>query len=249
MTNGLIMYLKGKPVSYPYIKMTADIMEHFGIEILIHENAIAIKKQAYSSRATYVVESDWSAASYWYQMAALSDNVDLFLHGLRKDSTQGDSIIADIFNQFGVYTEYQKDGVRLTKTNNHCTHFIKDFLHNPDMVQTLACTTAALGISGELSGVGNLRFKETDRIHAIHTELKAMGAELNSSNNKIEIKPSTINPSRPVRTYGDHRMAMSFAPLAIMFDEISIENPGVVQKSYPGFWEDLKKTGFLLQEV
>lgn len=249
MTNGLIMYLKGDPASYPYIKMTARIMEHFGIEILMHENAIAIKKQPYSSRAEYVVESDWSAASYWYEMAALSEDVDLFLHGLRKESTQGDSYIAELYEQFGVHTDYLENGVRLTKTNNHCTQFEQNFRHYPDIVQTLSCTVAGLGIGGEFSGVNNLRFKETDRIHALHTELKDMGANLDSSDDKIIMKPSEIKANRPIRTFADHRMAMSFAPLAIPLGEIIIEAPNVVNKSYPGFWDDLRKTGFTLEEV
>jgi len=249
MTNGLIMYLKGDPASLPYIKMTAKIMEHFGIEILMHENAIAIKKQAYSSRAEYIVESDWSAASYWYQMAALSEDVDLFLHGLRKESTQGDSILASLYEQFGVHTEFLENGVRLTKTNNHCQKFEQNFRHYPDIVQTLTCTVAGLNIDGAFSGVNNLRFKETDRIHALHTELKDMGVNLDSSDDQIIMKASEIHATRPIRTFADHRMAMSFAPLAITLGEITIESPNVVNKSYPGFWDDLRKTGFTLEEV
>jgi len=249
MTNGIIMYLKGDIASYPYINMTAKVMEFFGIEILMHKNAIAIKKQSYSSRKEYVVESDWSAASYWYEMAAFSDDVDLFLHGLKKESIQGDSVIAEMYEQFGVHSEFLEDGVRLTKTNNHCSHFNQDFLNYPDMVQTLACTSAGLGISGEFHGLHNLRFKETDRIHALHTELKDMGVELDSFEDKIIMSKSGLNTERPVRTFADHRMAMAFAPLAIPLGEIIIESPNVVNKSYPDFWEDLKKTGFVLEEI
>lgn len=249
MTNGLIMYLKGNVASYPYITMTAKVMEHFGIEILMHGNAIAIKKQQYSSRKEYVVESDWSAASYWYEMAAFSDDVDLFLHGLKKDSIQGDSIIAEIYEQFGVHTEFLENGVRLTKTNNHCQHFKQNFLNYPDMVQTLVCTAAGLGISGEFHGLHNLRFKETDRIHALHTELKDMGLVLDSFEDKILIEQSNLETHRPIRTFADHRMAMSFAPLAIPLGQITIESPNVVGKSYPNFWEDLKKTGFTIEEI
>lgn len=249
MTNGIIMYLKGDIASYPYINMTAKVMEHFGIEILMHENAIAIKKQQYSSRKEYVVESDWSAASYWYEMAAFSDDVDVFLHGLNKESIQGDAIIAEIYEQFGVHSEFLENGVRLTKTNNHCKHFNQDFLNYPDMVQTLACTTAGLNLSGEFHGLHNLRYKETDRIHALHTELKDMGISLDSSEDKILMEKSKLYTKRPVRTFADHRMAMSFAPLAIPLGEITIESPNVVSKSYPGFWEDLKKTGFSIEEI
>jgi len=249
MTNGIIMYLKGNIASHPYINMTAKVMEHFGIEILMYENAIAIKKQHYVSRKEYVVESDWSAASYWYEMAAFSDDVDIFLHGLRKNSIQGDAIIAEIYEQFGVYSEFVDDGVRLTKTNNHCTHFSQDFINYPDMVQTLACTSAGLGISGEYFGLHNLRFKETDRIHALHTELKDLGLSLDTFEDKIRLQSGKILATRPVRTFADHRMAMSFAPLAIPLGEIIIESPNVVNKSYPSFWEDLKKVGFTLDEV
>lgn len=249
MTNGLIMYLKGDVASMPYIKMTAKVMEHFGIEILMHENAIAIKKQQYSSRREYIVESDWSAASYWYEMAAFSEDVDLFLHGLKKDSIQGDSILAEIYEQFGVHSEFLENGVRLTKTNNHCQHFSLDFLNYPDIVQTLVCTSAGLGLSGEFRGIHNLRFKETDRIHALHTELKDMGLVLDSSEDHILIEASKIRSTRPIRTFADHRMAMAFAALAVSLGEITIESPNVVNKSYPGFWEDLKKTGFTLEEI
>ncbi len=249
MTNGLIMYLKGEVASMPYIKMTARVMEHFGIEILMHENAIAIKKQQYSSRREYHVESDWSAASYWYQMAAFSEDVDLFLHGLKKDSIQGDSMIAEVYEQFGVHSEFLENGVRLTKTNNHCKHFKHNFLDYPDMVQTLVCTSAGLGISGEFHGLHNLRFKETDRIHALHTELKDMGLTLDTSEDSIKLEASEVKINRPVRTFADHRMAMSFAPLAIPFGEITIESPNVVNKSYPDFWNDLKKTGFVIEEI
>ena len=249
MTNGLIMYLKGDIASYPYINMTAKVMEHFGIEILMHENAIAIKKQKYSSRNKYIVESDWSAASYWYEMAAFSDDVDIFLHGLKKNGIQGDAVIADIYEQFGVHSEFLENGVRLTKTNNHCQHFKQDFLNYPDMVQTLACTVTGLGISGEFHGLHNLRFKETDRIHALHTELKDMGIKLDSFEDKILLEKSTIQNSRPIRTYADHRMVMSFAPLAIPLGKITIESPNVVNKSYPSFWSDLRKVGFEIEEV
>ncbi|OYT17150.1 MAG: 3-phosphoshikimate 1-carboxyvinyltransferase [Bacteroidetes bacterium 4572_77] len=249
MTNGIIMYLKGDIASYPYINMTSQIMQHFGIEILMHENAIAIKKQSYSGRNKYVVESDWSAASYWYEIAAFSDDVDLFLHGLKQNSIQGDSIIAKIFEQFGVHTEFQENGIRLTKTNNHCKTLKQDFLNYPDMVQTLACTAAGLGIAAQLNGLSNLRYKETDRIHALHTELKDMGVSLDSSEECIALKKSTLKSERPIRTFADHRMAMAFAPLAIPLGEITIESPNVVNKSYPGFWEDLEKMGFTLEEV
>ena len=249
MTNGIIMYLKGDIASYPYINMTAKVMEYFGIEILMHKNAIAIKKQQYSGRKEYVVESDWSAASYWYEMATFSEDVDLFLHGLKKDSIQGDAVIAEMYEQFGVHSEFLENGVRLTKTNNHCKHFNQDFINYPDMVQTLAVTCAGLGISGEYHGLHNLRFKETDRIHALHTELKDMGIKLDSFEDKILMEKSGIKASRPVRTFADHRMAMSFAPLAIPLGEITVESPNVVNKSYPHFWEDLKKTGFTLEEI
>jgi len=249
MTNGLIMYLKGDIASFPYINMTAKVMEHFGVEILMHKNAIAIKKQKYSSRNTYVVESDWSAASYWYEMAAFSDDVDLFLHGLKENSIQGDAIIAEIYEQFGVHSEFLENGVRLTKTNNHCKHFVQDFLNYPDMVQTLACTVTGLGISGEFHGLHNLRFKETDRIHALHTELKDMGIKLDSFEDKILLEKSDIDNNRPIRTYADHRMVMSFAPLAIPLGKITIESPNVVTKSYPSFWSDLRKTGFEIVEI
>ncbi len=249
MTNGIIMYLKGDIASYPYINMTAKVMEFFGIEILMHKNAIAIKKQQYYSRNEYIVESDWSAASYWYEMAAFSDDVDLFLYGLKKESIQGDAVIAEIYEQFGVHSEFLENGVRLTKTNNHCKHLNRNFLNYPDMVQTLACTAAGLGISGEFHGLHNLRYKETDRIHALHTELKDMGIKLDSFEDKILMEKSTLSAKRPIRTFADHRMAMSFAPLAIPLGEITIESPNVVNKSYPGFWEDLKKTGFILDEI
>ncbi len=249
MTNGLKMKLLGKVISEPYIDMTIKIMQEFGIVVEREGDIISIQKQRYQNKITYRVESDWSAASYWYQMAAFAEEVDLTLLGLKKKSTQGDFIIAQWATKFGVQTEFLENGVRLSKTKVKTESLDMDFYLNPDLAQTIIVTAAGLQIEGDFSGMCNLRMKETDRVKALVNELSQLGAEISASKDSIHLGPSKLENKHKVHVYADHRMAMSFAPLSMLFGEIEIESPSVVAKSYPHFWDDLKCVGFELHEI
>lgn len=262
LEKGLIIKLLGDVSSIPYIKMTLDLMKHFGIRYEWKENEISVNRQDYQP-AEISIENDWSAASYWYEMAALADDVDLTITGLHKNSIQGDSAIAEIMKPFGVETEFNRQGIRLTKvktahsssnstqSSQFTTPFSHHFQSHPDLVQTMVVTCAALGIKGEFTGVQNLRLKETDRLKAMKAELKKVGVESEISDLGFMISDfKKIHPSAfSFHTYGDHRMAMSFAPLAFKFGSVEIENPEVVKKSYPEFWDDLQTVGFEISEI
>ncbi len=249
MTNGLKMKLLGDVVSEPYINMTIRIMEEFGIVIERSGNTISIQKQRYQNKHSYRVESDWSAASYWYQMAAFAEDVDLTLLGLKKDSIQGDSIMAQWASEFGVLTQFTSEGVHLTKTKKEPKFMKMNFYNNPDLAQTMIVTATALQIPGEYNGLNNLRLKETDRINALVKELGALGADISVKDDKISVSPAQLQAKKKVQVYSDHRMIMSFAPLSMLLGEIKIDNPSVVSKSYPGFWDDLKSAGFQISEI
>lgn len=249
MTNGLKMKLVGKVISEPYINMTLKIMQEFGIVVKREGDLISIQKQRYQNKKIYHVESDWSAASYWFQMAAFADEVDLTLLGLKQKSTQGDYIITEWATKFGVQTEFLENGVRLSKTKVKTESLEMDFYLNPDLAQTLIVTAAGLQIEGDFSGLSNLRMKETDRVKALVNELSRLGAKISADTDNIHLSPSQLNNAHKVQVYADHRMAMSFAPLAMLLGELEMESPSVVAKSYPHFWDDLKSVGFELHEI
>ncbi|MCX6230198.1 MAG: 3-phosphoshikimate 1-carboxyvinyltransferase [Bacteroidetes bacterium] len=244
LANNLTLTLKDKVVSKPYIIMTLNMLGYFGINFSYNENTILIKKQNFQPK-DITIESDWSAASYWYLMAAFSDKVDLHLKGLYNNNWQGDSIITDIFRKFGVQTEYLKDGVRLYKTKETINSFVFDFTDYPDIAPTLAVCCAGLGIKAELNGLQNLTVKESNRLEALETELNKLGCNAKViDNNTLKIESSLLKANMQINTYNDHRMAMSFAPLAILLNTLEIDDLHVVKKSYPGFWEDIEKIGF-----
>jgi 3-phosphoshikimate 1-carboxyvinyltransferase len=178
-------------------------------------------------------------------MVALASKANLFLKGLKKESLQGDAILPEIFNHFGVKTEFLADGIMLTKTGRIVNEFSFDFTHYPDLAQAVIITCVGLNIPCKFTGLESLRIKETDRLTALQNELNKLGFNIVLAiNSELRIQnsePKTLNPEL-IKTYGDHRMAMAFAPLALVLGFIQIENPEVVSKSYPGFWEDLKKT-------
>lgn len=259
LKNGLTVQFQGEIVSKPYIEMTLKIMSHFGIKYEQTNNSIQIDHQEYQP-ADYTMESDWSAAGYWYAIAVMSDTVRLYLRGLKKNSYQGDAIVAKLFKPLGIMTSYKEDGILLSRKavakKPAGKKWVKiDFSACPDLAQTLAVTYAALGISVHLTGLKTLRIKETDRVKALQNELKKLGVKSKIVNNNDLIIQPGINQknqkkllARVISTYHDHRMAMAFAPLAAKFREIKIEDPGVVKKSYPGFWTDLKKVGFRISK-
>jgi 3-phosphoshikimate 1-carboxyvinyltransferase len=242
LPQGLTLELLGEIQSQPYIEMTIDLMQHFGIEAVWRHHQIHVYPQTYQE-ASYSVESDWSAASYWYSMAALADEAEILLLGLKEKSLQGDKAIVDIAKYFGVESEFTDKGVILKKTiAEEIPNNIIDFSDCPDLAQTIAVIAAAQGKELTMKGLQSLRIKETDRISAIQHELHKFGIEaFVQHDTDLYIRPQTLHkPNKSIATYKDHRMAMAFAPLALHFD-IEIQEPEVVAKSYPHFWEDMAK--------
>ena len=253
LPKGLELTLEGKIVSRSYIEMTLNLMEYFGIKYDWKENVIIVPPQKYTARP-YTVEADWSAASYYYGMAALADEVDLQLNGLFPKSVQGDAVLSQMMEHFGIHTTFNEGGIHLKKTTQgQVPEFKWDFIQCPDVAQTLAVVCAGVGTRGIFTGLDTLSIKETDRIKALEDELSKVGAyflpaertdDMLPEKKYFEVKGKAKVNKKPVfATYEDHRMAMAFAPLA-MLGEIIIEEPSVVEKSYPDFWQDLELLGF-----
>lgn len=245
LSQGLEIELLGEVGSVPYITMTIEQMKAFGVDVNTNwaENKLLVKPQKYAP-ITYKIESDWSGASYWYSVVTLAENqeVEIELLGLKENSLQGDSAIVEIMSQLGVKSTFTANGVLLQKIASNKT-FAWDFTNCPDLAQTVAVVLAGLKIEGEFTGIESLKIKETDRVLALQNELKKIGAELveTEANHKYKIcnfSPISITPK--IETYDDHRMAMAFAPMAMKTD-ILIQEPAVVAKSYPSFWDDLRK--------
>ena len=263
LRNGLEIKMMGDIVSRPYIDLTLWMMREFGADAdWTSGDTIRVKPSGYQQRS-YRIENDWSAASYWYEMVALTDDEDaeIRLFGLNDYSKQGDAAVRYIFSMLGVKTEFcsrseecgvrsEECGVRsevvLRKSNRVAPRFDYDFTNSPDLVQTVVCTCAAKGIPFHFRGLKSLKIKETNRLEALVSELKKVGIAIRLENDsELVWDGKRIEPTfEPIDTYDDHRMALSFAPLALKFPSISIKNPLVVTKSYPTFWQDLQKIGF-----
>lgn len=243
LPNGLSIELSGEIGSRPYIEMTLSIMKLFGVNHQWKGNTIQVSSQSYQADQ-YSIESDWSGASYWFSIAALADEATIQLNGLRANSWQGDSALVEIMAQLGVKSEFNEKGILLRKTAQQ-ESFDYDFTHCPDLAQTISVICAAKGIRGRLTGLKSLRIKETDRIAAIQTELAKFKVNVEViGDDEIIVPISKLHiDNQVVDTYEDHRMAMAFAPLALL-GKIEIEEPGVVAKSYPSYWTDLEKAGF-----
>ena len=218
--RGLQLTLTGEPVSMPYLEMTLKMMEHFGVQVARTGNTITVPHQSYQPRQ-FAVSADWSAASYWYEMMALSDGGDLLLKGLKPHSLQGDAVVAEWFKAFGVITSFKPDGARLTKVPADPHDLVFDFTHAPDLYPAVCATCAALGVDAVFKGTATLSTKESDRLNALKAELSHLGE------------------NRVFRTYGDHRIAMALSALWPKFGPIQVDNPSVVNKSYPNFWNEL----------
>ena len=258
LPNGLRLTLEGTIVSLPYIQMTLSLMEYFNVKHEWSGNTIIVKKQDYSAR-DITVEADWSAASYYYAMAAFADTLDLKLNGLFKDSLQGDSVAVEMGFHFGIDTEYTEGGLHLKKSGNPLPELFEwDFVKCPDIAQTFAVMCGGVGVQGLFTGLETLFIKETDRVQALKNELSKLDVSFVKLPARFAQKThkqyfmidgkATFEKIHTFPTYEDHRMAMAFAPFA-MFDTIKIEDPSVVAKSYTQFWEDLKKLGFMIEEV
>ena len=226
--RGLQLTLTGNPASMPYLEMTIKMMEYFGIQVNRNGNQITVEHQVYQPRP-FTVSADWSAASYWYEMLAVSDGGELLLKGLAEQSLQGDAIVAEWFKPFGINSTFEPQGARLTKRVQETPqHLVFDFTNHPDLFPAVYATCAALQVDAVFKGTENLSIKESDRLEALKTELAKVPADVSS-------------PMPVFNTYGDHRIAMALASLWPKIGSITVDNPSVVNKSYPGFWEEMKK--------
>lgn len=244
LPQGLKLILEGKIGSRPYIEMTASLMNLFGVKCEVLERQVNIPSASYHP-SEFTVESDWSGASYWFAFAALGSNTGLLLPRLFLNSLQGDSAIVKIMQSLGVNTSMEKNLVKLSKSK-HSESVAWDFTHCPDLAQTVSVVCAAKGVKGNFTGLESLRIKETDRIAALQNELRKIGADLVEGDGEWKLMPSSKLPEKAFfNTYKDHRMAMAFAPLSALM-QVEIENPSVVRKSYPRFWDDMKLLGFQL---
>ena len=252
--NGLTIKLKGEITSRSYIELTLKLMAKFGIEYHWEGNEITVHEQNYFAR-DFTVESDWSGASYWYEILSLCDSGEILLKNLQLESLQGDANIAGWFTQFGVISTQKTDGVMLTKNEDVSPEkLVHNFIENPDVAQTLACLCVAKKIPFHFSGLKTLKIKETDRISALQNELAKFGAVLTEPvhgelfwDGKINM--AILSEIPLIETYHDHRMALAFAPMALAGFPVKINDPMVITKSYPGFWDDLRTTGFSILSV
>jgi 3-phosphoshikimate 1-carboxyvinyltransferase len=248
LEGGLTIHLKGRVVSAAYIEMTLALMNRCGADASFDGKHIQVLQRTYRV-GDFQVESDWSAASYWYQVAALLPGSEILLPNLSGESLQGDAALIQIFRPLGVRTSIRESGILLHSEQKEMPdRYSYDFTSCPDLVQTLSVSLCVLGVPFRLTGTSTLRVKETDRIAALQAELRKVGFVLQADpqgewlewdGSRCEPEPGPL-----IQTYHDHRMAMAFAPLAITCGSIAIEDPGVVSKSYPDFWADLEKAGF-----
>ena len=246
LPQGLSLILEGKIGSRPYIEMTASMMKLFGVACDVLEKQVNIPPRPFQP-TEFTVESDWSGSSYWYAFASLASQAELRLPRLFLDSLQGDSAIMKIMESLGIQTAMDGNLVSLSKTDR-MEKISWDFTHCPDLAQTVAVVCAAKGVEGNFTGLESLRIKETDRIAALQNELRKIGADLREEKDHWKLIPSKKFPEKAFfNTYKDHRMAMAFAPLATIMD-VEIENPSVVRKSYPRFWDDMRRLGFELTQ-
>ena len=251
MKQGLVLKIKGELVSRPYIEMTLSVMKHFGIYHEWSQNIIGIAHQDYTPR-NFTVEGDWSAASYFYSMAALADEVDLKLYGLNRMSTQGDFMISRMMQAFGISTTFFDKGVHLTKSKVTPRLFQQDFRDCPDLAQTLIACCAGANVPAQISGIDNLTVKETDRIQAMKNEMAKLGLSFTGNGRSWHLDSNAVtqvSDDFSFETYRDHRMAMALTPLAIPYGKVAIQDPLVVNKSYPSFWNDIRKLGFEIEQV
>jgi len=249
LEGGLKINLTGDISSRPYIEMTRSLMAHFGGVSSWEGNSLIVSHKPYGA-GKYEIESDWSAASYWYSFVALAEKADVLLKGLRENSFQGDQQIAAYMELFGVQTTYENGGVRIKKVAAPAPDQTVevDFTEIPDMAQTFAVLAAAKGIPMKLTGLHTLRVKETDRIDALVTELGKFQVEVESGPDWLGVKGGFEPRAVKIHTYEDHRMAMAFGPLVMVAPEISFDDPSVVAKSYPEFWQHIEEAGIRVQE-
>jgi 3-phosphoshikimate 1-carboxyvinyltransferase len=245
--DGLHLHLEGKITSVPYIEMTLSLLHQIGVEATFSGQHIQVFPKKDIAQITHAVESDWSSASYYFSMVALAKEADVSLSTYKKDSLQGDRVLMDVYQPLGVKSSIENNTLVLEKQTLGSTHIQLDLSDAPDIAQTIAVTCYGLGVSCDLTGLHTLKIKETDRLVALQNELTKLGATIEITDKSLHLQKRTnsIRPNIMIETYHDHRMAMAFAPLALLVP-IRIQDPNVVTKSYPGFWKDLERNGFLL---
>ncbi len=251
LPKGLTINITDKLISSSYVKLTLEMMKYFEVESYWIGNKIVIPHQQYKAN-DYTVEADWSGASYWYQLAFLADSADLTLHGLFKDSAQGDAAISDLFETIGVKASFNGEKLQMQKIETDCKIFEFDFINNPDMVQTFVVALCLKGIPFKLTGAQSLRIKETDRIAALQTEMNKLGFLISEPEVGTLTWDGNKNPFQTnirIETYDDHRMALAFAPAAIHYPGLIIMDAGVVSKSYANYWDDLRSIGAIIEPV
>ena len=251
LPEGLTVELLGEITSIPYIKMTLSLLNQIGIETSFEGQTIQVKPHQNSKQQDLVVESDWSSASYFYSIIALSDiGSEIRLSSYKKQSLQGDAVLADIYEHFGVSTTFDENSIILKKVAKSKKELLQlDLNKAPDIAQTIAVTCFGLGVSCDLDGLHTLKIKETDRLEALKNELTKLGAIISVTNDSLYLEGSSkIISNVSIKTYNDHRMAMAFAPLAMLMP-INILDANVVTKSYRNFWEDLQQIGFQLNKA
>jgi 3-phosphoshikimate 1-carboxyvinyltransferase len=251
LENGLELELIGKITSIPYIKMTLGLLEEIGVQTSFEGNTIKVSPKDKVQSTKLVVESDWSSASYFYSIAALSDTgTEITLSSYKKESLQGDSVLSEIYKSFGVETFYGENEIKIRKTDKKVLEEnIFDLANAPDIAQTIAVTCFGLGVGCHLTGLHTLKIKETDRLEALHTELSKLGGTIAVTDKTLTLSTSIgMIADIAIDTYNDHRMAMAFAPLALR-TMLFINDAEVVSKSYPDFWKDLKQLHFSVIEL
>lgn len=253
VTGGLSLVSPTGFISRPYIEMTASIMRQCGAEVETGGNFVRVAEGGYR-KVEMTVESDWSAASYWYEIKALVPEMEVRLKGLCKNSLQGDSRVAEYFRNFGVTTRFDGGDAVLGYDRSLLAGDLQlDLSDCPDLAQTIVVTACLLGVKFRISGLRTLRIKETDRLLALQTELDKLGYRLHPASGDCDAlqwdgAKDDSSGCPQIATYKDHRMAMAFAPAAVRFPGLVIEDAGVVSKSYPGFWDDLRQAGFRMEE-
>ena len=247
---GIELNLKGTITSMPYINMTLDLLKRLGIKTEFKGHRILVKNTSKSKNTIQVVESDWSSASYFFSIAALSDKAKIYLSNYKSNSLQGDSILRIIYKQLGVNSYFEGNNLILEKENISSPKSIKwDLSNAPDIAQTIAVSCYGLGVACELEGLHTLKIKETDRLVALDTELSKLGAKISVTNKSLHLaSDQDFQKGITISTYNDHRMAMAFAPLALKIP-LSVKKAEVVSKSYPSFWEDLNSLNFKIDKI
>jgi 3-phosphoshikimate 1-carboxyvinyltransferase len=251
LPNGLQIELLGEITSIPYIQMTLSLLHQIGVATSFEGQVIQVKPLKLVEPQTVVVESDWSSASYFYSIVALSDiGSEITLSAYKKESLQGDSVLAEIYQHFGVETTFGENTITLKKIGESNKQTLEvNLIKAPDIAQTIAVTCFGLGIACDLTGLHTLKIKETDRLEALKAELTKLGAAISVTNESLHLQSSSkINPNVVIETYNDHRMAMAFAPLG-MLTSLEIIDAKVVTKSYRNFWVDMEHIGFQIQEL